>query len=70
MPGTSGLELQKFLAAAHPIVFITAHEDNDARGQCVSGGGGGFLQKPFERTLLLKAVTRALELVNRRLRTP
>ncbi len=74
MPGMSGLELQEFLAAAErpiPIIFITAHEDNQARAQAFQAGAVGFLQKPFDHTLLLEAVTKALEPANgQRHRTP
>ncbi len=69
MPGMSGLELQQFLAAAErpiPIVFITAHEDKQARAQAFQAGAIGFLQKPFDRGLLLEAVAKALELGDRK----
>ena len=63
MPGMSGLELQNLLAADNrriPIVFITAHEDEQARLTALGAGGVAFLQKPFDDGVLLDAVVRAL----------
>jgi FixJ family two-component response regulator len=63
MPGMSGLELQKQLAALGrhlPIVFITAHEDEPARREALQAGAVDFLQKPFDERLLLDAVAKAL----------
>ena len=59
MPGMSGLELQRQLAesgVAIPIVFITAHEDNQAHAKAMSAGAIAFLQKPFEDRTLLDAI--------------
>jgi len=64
MPGMSGLELQDRLNAAHfsvPIVFISAHEDEDARARGLRGGAVAFLQKPFSEDSLLGAITDCLE---------
>jgi FixJ family two-component response regulator len=64
MPGMSGLELQEHLASAGrriPIVFITAHEDEQARLQALAGGATDFLQKPFDEQALRDAVAKALE---------
>jgi FixJ family two-component response regulator len=63
MPGgLSGLELQQHLARGGPcipIIFITGHEDEQARCQAAAAGAIDFLQKPFEDQLLLEAVARA-----------
>ena len=62
MPEMSGLELQRHLAesgVAMPIVFITAHEDNQIRTKAMAAGGVAFLQKPFEDHALLDAIDRA-----------
>jgi FixJ family two-component response regulator len=59
MPGMSGLELQRQLAEsgiAIPIVFITAHEDNQTRIKAMTAGAIAFLQKPFEDYILLDAI--------------
>jgi FixJ family two-component response regulator len=50
MPGRSGLELQRDLAAANrlvPIIFITAHADVPMTVQAMKGGAIEFLTKPF-----------------------
>jgi FixJ family two-component response regulator len=59
MPGRSGLELQRDLAAADrqlPIIFITAHADVPMTVQAMKGGAIEFLQKPFRDQDLLDAV--------------
>src|SRR5262249_5172851 len=58
MPGMSGLELQNLLAADNrriPIVFITAHEDEQARLTALGAGGVAFVQKPCHAWVLLDA---------------
>jgi FixJ family two-component response regulator len=63
MPGMSGLELQQHLNATGrklPIVFITAHEDQQARHAALAAGAVDFLIKPFDEQVLLRAVTNAL----------
>src|SRR5207302_3974122 len=65
LPGLSGLELQKRLAAEGcdvPVVFITAFADDTAREQALRAGALAFLQKPFEEQLLLDAVNQAVAL--------
>jgi FixJ family two-component response regulator len=44
-----------------PIIFITAHEDRDARAQAVEAGALAFLYKPFDEQDLLNAINVALE---------
>ena len=64
MPGMSGLELQDRLSAAHssiPIVFISAHDDSEARNRGLRAGAVAFLQKPFSEDLLLGAITDCLD---------
>jgi FixJ family two-component response regulator len=64
MPGMSGLELQERLHAAGshvPIVFISAHDDNEARARGLRGGAIAFLQKPFSEDSLLGAITAGLD---------
>ena len=59
MPGRSGLELQRDLAAANrqvPIIFITAHGDIPMTVQAMKGGAIEFLTKPFRDQDLLEAV--------------
>jgi len=63
MPGRSGLELQRDLAAAKkqvPIIFITAHGDIPMTVQAMKGGAVEFLTKPFRDQELLDAVETGL----------
>ena len=63
MPGGSGLELQRDLAAANrqvPIIFITAHADIPMTVQAMKGGAIEFLTKPFRDQDLLDAVEAGL----------
>ena len=64
MPGMNGLELQRQLGAANwpiPIIFITAHADDDARAQALAAGAVDFLYKPFHEEELLNAIDTALK---------
>jgi FixJ family two-component response regulator len=64
LPGMSGLEVQKTLAAAEqslPVIFITGHGTVSASVQAMKGGAVDFLSKPFFDTDLLHAVDEALE---------
>jgi FixJ family two-component response regulator len=59
LPGQSGLELQRELAAANrqlPIIFITAHGDIPMTVRAMKGGAIEFLTKPFRDQDLLDAV--------------
>lgn len=64
MPGgMSGLELQERLNNAHaaiPIIFISAHDDGDARARAMKAGAIDFLQKPFSEDCLLGAIGASL----------
>jgi FixJ family two-component response regulator len=63
MPGRSGLELQRDLAAANrqvPIIFITAHADVPMTVQAMKGGAIEFLTKPFRDQDLIEAVESGL----------
>jgi FixJ family two-component response regulator len=58
MPGRSGLELQRDLAAANrqmPIIFITAHADVPMTVQAMKGGAIEFLTKPFRDQDLIES---------------
>jgi RNA polymerase sigma factor (sigma-70 family) len=64
LPGRSGLELQRDLAAANrqvPIIFITAHADVPMTVQAMKGGAIAFLTKPFRDQELLDAVEAGLD---------
>jgi len=63
MPGTSGLELQRELAARRtgiPIVFITGQGDEALRSRMLREGAAGFLFKPFSEKALREALAAAL----------
>src|SRR6266436_4744018 len=59
MPGKSGLDLQRELAAANrelPIIFITGHGDIPMSVQAMKGGAIEFLTKPFRDQDLIDAI--------------
>src|SRR5580704_16494413 len=59
LPGKSGLDLQRELAAANrelPIIFVTGHGDIPMTVQAMKGGAIEFLTKPFRDQELLDAV--------------
>jgi FixJ family two-component response regulator len=59
LPGQSGLDLQRELAATNrelPIIFITGHGDIPMSVQAMKGGAVEFLTKPFRDQELLDAV--------------
>ena len=63
LPGTSGLELQRELAAREPlpIIFITGHGDVRTSVVAMKAGAVEFLPKPFRDEELLEAIAQALE---------
>jgi FixJ family two-component response regulator len=59
LPGQSGLDLQRELAAANreiPIIFITGHGDIPMSVQAMKRGAIEFLTKPFRDQALLDAI--------------
>ena len=59
LPGRSGLDLQRELAAADiqiPIIFITGHGDIPMSVQAMKGGAIEFLTKPFRDQDLIDAI--------------
>ena len=64
MPRMSGLALQQQLTMAQcpiPIIFITAHGDEETRARALRGGALDLLDKPFSDEVLLGAVQAALQ---------
>jgi FixJ family two-component response regulator len=64
MPGMNGLELQRQLMVNRreiPVIFITAHGDEEARARALEEGAIAYLFKPFSEDALLNAVHAALE---------
>jgi len=63
MPGIDGLELQRRVRLQHPglpVIFITAHYDDEIRQRALSQGAAGFLHKPFDAADLLGAIELAV----------
>jgi len=63
MPGLSGLDLQKALAASQnplPVVFLTGHGDIPSTVKAMRQGAEDFLTKRAPKEELLDAVDRAL----------
>jgi RNA polymerase sigma factor (sigma-70 family) len=64
LPGISGLDFQRELAAANigiPIIFITARGDIPMTVRAMKAGAVEFLTKPFRDQDLLDAIHTALE---------
>ena len=62
LPGMSGLDLQRALAAAGsvpPIIFVTAHDLPRVRQRAMASGRD-YLVKPFLSEALVESVTRAI----------
>jgi FixJ family two-component response regulator len=63
MPGMTGPDLQRELRRLRreiPIVYITAHRDENVRPRMLEQGAVECLFKPFSATALLEAVATAL----------
>ena len=63
MPGIGGLELQRRLAAENihtPVIFITAHGDQELSAEVLTTGATALLRKPFSQESLLGALRSAL----------
>jgi len=64
MPGMDGLEVQKVMAErgiAMPVVVLTGHGDVTVAVRAMKGGAVDFIEKPFEKAVLLTAITAAFE---------
>ena len=64
LPGMSGLDFQRQLAAAGvqiPIIFITGHGDIPMTVKAMKSGAVEFLTKPFRDQDLLDAIQQALQ---------
>ena len=64
MPGLSGLDLQRELAATDaelPIIFLTGHGDIPMSVRAMKAGAVEFLTKPFREQELLDAIRGAIE---------
>ena len=64
MPGISGPELQQRLLDENirtPIIFITAHGDQEVTSEVLKTGATALLRKPFSQESLIGALRSALE---------
>jgi FixJ family two-component response regulator len=63
MQGMSGPELQRDLISQKqklPIIFITAHGDDEVVSRVMADGAVDCLLKPFREDSLLNAISRAI----------
>lgn len=59
MPGMSGLDLQRHLAASGnriPVILMTGFPKEQARQQARADGAVGYLAKPFESRQLIELI--------------
>ena len=64
MPGMGGLELQSRLVASNcriPVIFLTAHSDEQARAQALKAGAIDLVSKPFNEESLIRDVNKAVD---------
>jgi len=63
MPGINGIELQRRVRTERPrlpVIFISAHYDDETRQRAIDDGASSFLYKPFDAGELLEAIRVAL----------
>jgi FixJ family two-component response regulator len=59
MPGMDGLGLQRYVRLKRPdlpVIFITAHDDDEVERCAFAQGAAFFIRKPFDAEELLRAV--------------
>jgi len=68
MPGMDGLELQQALkerGVGLPVVIMTGHGDVTLAVQAMKAGAVDFIEKPFEKAVLLGAIDQAFSRLDR-----
>jgi two-component system, LuxR family, response regulator FixJ len=68
MPGMDGLEVQQSLKAkgvALPVIIMTGHGDVTLAVQAMKAGAVDFIEKPFEKAVLLSAIEQGVERLKR-----
>jgi two-component system, LuxR family, response regulator FixJ len=68
MPGMDGLQVQGELAnkgVSLPVVIMTGHGDVTLAVQAMKAGAVDFIEKPFEKAVLLEAIDHALDRLRR-----
>lgn len=68
MPDMDGLEVQQELntrGVTMPVIVLTGHGDIASAVRAMKGGATDFLEKPFEKAMLLEALARAADALDR-----
>jgi two-component system response regulator FixJ len=68
MPGMDGLEVQEALKAkgvALPVIIMTGHGDVSLAVQAMKAGAVDFIEKPFEKAVLLSAIAQGIDRLKR-----
>ena len=68
MPGMDGLEVQNALrdkGVTLPVIIMTGHGDVSLAVQAMKAGAIDFIEKPFEKAVLLSAIDHAVERLKR-----
>jgi two-component system response regulator FixJ len=68
MPGMDGLEVQAALrdkGIALPVIIMTGHGDVTLAVQAMKAGAVDFIEKPFEKAVLLSAIEHGIERLKR-----
>ncbi|HET9355872.1 MAG TPA: response regulator FixJ [Sphingomicrobium sp.] len=68
MPGMDGLEVQQALkdkGVTLPVIIMTGHGDVSLAVQAMKAGAIDFIEKPFEKALLMSAVEQAFDRLSR-----
>ena len=63
LPGMNGLELQRRIRQERPtvpVIFVTAHDDDETRQQALGGGAIAFMVKPFDGGELIERIAGAV----------
>lgn len=68
MPGMDGLEVQQKLrekGVALPVIIMTGHGDVTLAVKAMKAGAVDFIEKPFEKAVLLSAIEQGIERLKR-----
>lgn len=67
MPEMDGLEVQKTLSErgiTMPVIILTGHGDVSIAVRAMKGGAVDFIEKPFEKAVLISAIETAFERID------
>ena len=68
MPGMDGLEVQQGLqdmGISHPVIIMTGHGDVPLSVRAMKAGAIDFIEKPFEKEVLVSAIEDGFAVLNR-----